>query len=236
METHHNKNNPWPMAGAIVIAGVLIAGSVFLANKPQTAAPTAPTDGSNAPVAVDSSKINTDNEPYIGDKNAPLTIAYFYDYQCPICKQEEETVTPQIIKDYVNTGKAKIVFKDFAFLGEDSQTLGLASRAVWELDPQKFYDWHKAIFDNQGQENTGWATPATILSISTSVLGSTEAAKVQSLMKTNAVKYQAAMDADKNEGAALGVNGTPSVIIGDKLVVGLTSYSQIKTTIDSQLK
>lgn len=143
---------------------------------------------------------------------------------------------PQLITDYVNTGKAKVVFKDFAFLGADSQTLGLASRAVWEVAPDKFYAWHKEVFAEQGEENSGWATPAKILSISTSVLGAADAAKVQTLMTTNATEYQKDMDADKAEGAALGVNGTPSFIIGNQLVVGADSYSSIQSIVDSQLK
>ena len=65
---------------------------------------------------------------------------------------------PQLKKDYIDTGKIRIVYKDLQFLGPDSTTLGQVSRAVWQLAPSKFADWHKAVYDNQGQEKTGWAT------------------------------------------------------------------------------
>src|SRR5262249_43602528 len=156
---------------------------------------------------------------------APLTIYYFFDYQCPFCKQNEETAMPSLITDYVNAGKVKIVFKDFAFLGQDSVTLGEWARAVWATDPQKFYNWHKAIYDAQGTENPGWATPAEITSGTTSVLGATETAAAAALVAKNATQYQAEMAADKTEGENAGVTGTPAMVIGDQLSVGAQPYA-----------
>ena len=142
---------------------------------------------------------------------------------------------PQLIKDYVNTGKAKLVFKDFQFLGPDSQTLGQFSRAVWAVAPDKFYDWHKAIYDNQGTENTGWATHDKIMSITTSVLGASLANQVNQLVTTNGAEYQKEMDADKAEGSGFGVTGTPSFIIGKQLIIGAQPYAAIKQVIDLTL-
>ena len=95
---------------------------------------------SSAPtVPPDSAKVAAAGEPFIGDDKAPVVMAYWYDYQCPFCRQNEESVLPRLIKDYVDTGKVKVVFKDFAFLGPDSQTAGYAARAVWQTTPDKFY-------------------------------------------------------------------------------------------------
>lgn len=227
---------------AIIIAGVIIAGAVFLGtsrspNAGAVATPQQPAQGQAAPqIAVDISKVKTTGEPTVGNPNAPVTMAYWYDYQCPFCKQNEETTMPQIVKEYVDTGKVKIVFKDFQFLSEDSQRLGKVSRAVWESDPDKFYQWHKAVYDNQGTENTGWATDAKILSITTGVLGATEAQKVMQLAVKNADAYQKEMDADKTEGGAMGINGTPGAIIGKQLISGAQPYAAFKQAIDTALK
>ncbi len=228
---------------AILIAGVLIAGAVFWSSKGGTnnsvasAQPTQQAQAQVAPqVAVDISKVNTQGEPFIGQPNAPVTIAYWSDYQCPFCKQNEETAMPQLIKEYVDTGKVKIVFKDYQFLGADSQTLGQFGRAVWAVAPDKFYLWHKAIYDNQGTENTGWATQSKILSITTNVLGGSDTSKVAALVKTNGATYQAAMDADKAEGTAMGVTGTPGMIIGTQLISGAQPYASFKQAIDTALK
>lgn len=225
---------------SIVVAGMFIAGALFFGNRggaPVVAGTQQPTPQAPAPqVAVDISKVKTDGVPFVGKANAPVTMAYWYDYQCPFCKRNEEEVMPQIVKDYVDTGKVKIVFKDFQFLSEDSQRLGKVSRAVWDTAPDKFYAWHKAVYDNQGTENTGWATDAKILSITTGVLGAADAQKVMQLAVKNADAYQKAMDADKAEGGSMGVNGTPGTIIGKQLISGAQPYEAFKVAIDAVLK
>jgi len=220
---------------SIIIAGVIIAGAVVFASKQPSPQPVAANPQQPAAVAVDVTKVETTGEPFIGNANAPVTIAYWYDYQCPFCQRNEQTAMPQIIKDYVDTGKAKIVFKDYQFLSEDSQRLGKVSRAVWETAPDKFYAWHKAVYDNQGTENTGWATDAKILSITTGVLGAADAQKVIQLAAKNTDAYQKEMDADKAEGTALGISGTPASIIGKQLVSGAQPYAAFQSAIEAAL-
>ena len=220
---------------AIIIAGVIIAGAVIFATK-QPVQQAAANPQPQAPVAVDVSKVKIDNEPFIGNANAPVTMAYWYDYQCPFCQKNEVETMPQIVKDYVDTGKLKIVFKDYQFLSEDSQRLGKVSRAVWETVPSKFYAWHKAVYDNQGTENTGWATDAKILSITTGVLGTADAQKVMQLAVKNSDAYQKEMDSDKAEGTAMGISGTPGAIIGKQLVSGAQPYSAFQAAVESALK
>ena len=222
---------------AVVLGGLFIAGAIVWTNgHPSGQTATNPQSAQTPPAqTADISKVKTDGEPFIGNPNAPITIAYWYDYQCPFCHQNEENTMPQLIKDYVDTGKAKLVFKDFQFLGPDSQTLGQFSRAVWASAPDKFYDWHKAIYDNQGTENTGWATHDKIMSITTSVLGASLANQVNQLVSTNGATYQKEMDADKAEGSGFGVTGTPSFIIGKQLIIGAQPYAAIKQVIDLTL-
>ena len=190
---------------------------------------------SSAPtVPPDSAKVAAAGEPFIGDDKAPVVMAYWYDYQCPFCRQNEESVLPRLIKDYVDTGKVKVVFKDFAFLGPDSQTAGYAARAVWETAPDKFYSWHKAMFDHQGEENSGWATKDKVIALTKTVAG-IDADKVEKLMTDNATDYQKVIDADSTEGASMGINGSPGVVIGTQLIVGAQSYDQFKSAIETAL-
>ena len=222
---------------AVVLAGLFIAGAIVWNNAHPYAktAATSPSPQAPAAQAADISKVKIDGEPFMGNPNAQITIAYWYDYQCPFCRRNEEDTMPQLIKDYVDTGKAKIVFKDFQFLGPDSQTLGQTSRAVWDIAPDKFYAWHKAVYDNQGTENTGWATADKIRSITEGVLGAADTNKVLALVKTKGTTYQKEMDADKAEGSAFGVTGTPGFVIGKQLVIGAQPYAAIKQVIDLTL-
>ena len=89
----------------------------------------------------------------------------------------------------------EVIFKDFQFLGSDSQVAGLAAKAVWEVAPDKFYDWHKAMYDKQDSENSGWGKKEDILALIKS--RGIDAIKVEGLMTSKAVPYQKALDADK---------------------------------------
>lgn len=224
---------------AIILAGAIIGGAIILgaiilgpSNRDTLGADARARQPPSQ--TADISKVKIAGEPFIGNQNAPVTIAYWYDYQCPFCRQNEETTMPQVVKDYVDTGKVKFVFKDFQFLGVDSQTLGQFSRAVWAVAPNKFYQWHKAVFDNQGTENSGWATHDKIMSITTSVLGA-DATKIDQQVTVNGAAYQKEMDADKTEGAAFGVTGTPGSLIGKRLIEGAQPYAAIKQVIDLTL-
>ncbi len=231
------KNN-FTVPSAILLGAIIIALAIIWALHPSS--PVAPTNPSQnvanpSASAVDISKVKIVGEPFLGNANAPVTIAYWFDYQCPYCKQDEENALPQVIKDYVDTGKVKIVFKDFPFLGPDSDTLAIAARAVWAVAPDKFYDWHKAIFDAQGQEGSGWASQSEIMSVTTAVLGAADAAQVSSLMTSQATTYETEITADKTEGSSLGVNGTPAMIIGKQLLVGAEPVSSIESAIQTAL-
>lgn len=228
---------------AILLVGIAISGSILWSNqrfieaiRETSGGPPGPesTTGQIPPGQPDIAKVSTLGEPFIGNENAPVVMAYWFDYQCPYCRLLEEEVMPRLIADYVQTGKLKIVFKDFAFLGPDSETAGLASRAVWETAPEKFYEWHKAMFDRQDDENAGWGTKEDILALTKTISG-IDPAKVEDLMTSRAAVYQKAIGADGAEGAGMGVDGTPGAIIGKKLIVGAEPYEQFKTAIDTQL-
>jgi protein-disulfide isomerase len=184
--------------------------------------------------SVDSSKVSAEGVAFVGDPKAPVTMAYWFDYQCPFCRQVEETVVGQLMTDYVQPGKLRILFKNFAFLGPDSETAALASDAVWEAAPDKFYQWHKAMFDMQGPENSGWASKDKIIALTKTIPG-IDAAKIEQLMTDHAAEYQKLIETDTAEGSAMGVNGTPGAIIGKELLVGAEPYQQFKADIDAEL-
>ncbi len=246
MENMQQQNNREPfnknvvvICGTIILVALIVAGAVLYSNATTKNGGNV---GNNAPVAqqqpnqtaVDVSKVKIAGHPFIGDPNAKVTIAYWYDYQCPFCQRVEQQVWSQVIKEYVDTGKVKIVYKDYQFLGADSQTAGWAEHAVWEVAPKKFYEWHKAMYDKQDNENSGWGSRADILALTKSL--GIDSAKVDQLMTTKVQEYQKAMDADKAEGTSFGVNGTPGTIIGKQLISGAQPYTAFKAVIDEVLK
>jgi protein-disulfide isomerase len=229
---------------AIIVAGAMIAVGLFFGLSATKGAAT--TAGTQQPAQkVDVKDVNMTDEPYIGNANAPLTMAYWSDYQCPFCKAVEVGGVPQInidpslptlITDYVDKGKLKIVFKDFAFLGKDSITGAEYARAVWALYPDKFYIWRDAMFKAQDQEgDQGFGNAATIDALTNKLAGFDDA-KIKTNLAANKAKYDAAIQADTAEGAKFGIQGTPGFVIGTKSIDGAVPPAQFKSAIDSQLK
>ena len=236
MENQNSKTGQW-IAIAIIIASLLISGSILYTKfgvNPGGGG-TAIENGQPGKKNVDVANVDIVGDPFIGNENAPAVMAYWSDYQCPFCKRHEELVMPQIVKNYVDSGKLKIVFKDYAFLGPDSQRISRYARGVWEVAPQKYYTWYKAMFDNQGDENTGWATDVKIMSITINAIGATDAQKVSALTRSKGDEYQKRIDMNKAEGTSMGVDGTPASIIGKQIVVGAQSYDTFKSAIDAAL-
>jgi protein-disulfide isomerase len=178
--------------------------------------------------------VDTKGEPFIGKTDAPVTLAYWLDFQCPFCQRFDLQTLPVLVEKYVNTGKLKVVFKDFQFLSEDSQTGGFAAHAVWELYPAKYFEWHTAMFEAQDEEHGGFGDKASIIALTRKISG-IDADAVSRLMDQKNAEYQAEQDADKAEGAKFGVQGTPGFILGTQRVSGAQPIEVFSQLIDAEL-
>ena len=221
------------LPGSVLIGLLLIAGAV-LWNGSHPAAGTQQT-GAGAPAAtVNIKDVKTAGEPFIGSANAPITIAEWSDYQCPFCKQFELTTLPQVITDYVATGKVKIVFKDFAFLGPDSMVEAEYARAIWALYPTQFAAWRTAIYTQEPQENSlNAADNLTFLAKVINSVSGLNLANIKAAVAANQATYDAAINADKTEAGNFGVNATPSFIIGTQLIAGAYPYATFQSAISA---
>ena len=93
--------------------------------------------------------------PVEGDKDAPITIIEFGDYQCPKCKGWFQNEKSKITSNYITKGIAKLYFLDSAWLGDDSIA---AAQATYCADDQgKFIEYHSTLYNNQAGIQDGWA-------------------------------------------------------------------------------
>ncbi|MFA5998045.1 MAG: thioredoxin domain-containing protein [Candidatus Paceibacterota bacterium] len=229
METNDTNSKFLPVA--VVVAGLLIAGAVMW-NGSRPAGPTGP----GAAPAVNIKDIKTDGDPFIGSADAPLTIAFWSDFQCPFCKNFELGTLPQIIENYVDTGKVKLVMMDFTFLGNDSVDAAVYSRSVWKLYPDQYFAWRTAMYVAQDEEgDQGFGDAASIDKLNATIAG-IDAAKVVADVKANESAYKAAADADRAEAQKAGVNATPSFVIGTQVIQGAYPYANFQAAIDAALK
>jgi len=220
---------------AALFAGlVIVAGAIYFGHGLQPAAQQG-TTGEPTAAAVDIKNVKTAGQPVVGNASAPVEVAVFFDYQCPFCKQFDQTVLSQIYTNYVQTGKVKVVLKDFDFIGPDSLVASEYSHAVWDLYPDKFYAWYSAMFAAQDEENKGFGDEASIQKLTAGIAG-IDAAKVAAQVKAKKSDYDAAIQANFTEGQTYGIQGTPSVIVGKTLLQGNQTYAAVSALIDAELK
>jgi protein-disulfide isomerase len=227
---------------AIVVAGVFVAGGLFLGlSRGTTAAPAAA--GTAPATTADITKVTTDGAPFIGEAHAPVVMAFWSDFQCPYCKAFEvggipqiptPAAMPDIIKNYVATGKLKIVFKEFPFLGKDSITAGEYEHAIWKLYPDQYFAWRTAMYQAQDEEgDKGFGNAVTIDKLITTSFAKINDALVRADIAKNKTSYDAALVADMQEGQAMGVQGTPGFVIGKTLIAGAEAYATFAKAIDA---
>ena len=106
------------------------------------------------------SKLIDDGSPILGNANAPITILEWGDYQCTFCYKFHQNTLEIIKDDFIETGKIKLVFKDFPLNGPDSRK---AAEATYCAEDQgKYWEYHDELYKNWGGERTGWITTESL--------------------------------------------------------------------------
>lgn len=226
------KRDPF-LPASIIVAAIVIAGAVIYSTGQREVAkqPALLTD--NEPAAGAGLNSLIDDDVVLGDSNAPVEVVEFGDYQCPFCGRFFNNVEPRLISEYVETGKVKFVYRDFAFLGPESLAAALASQCAAEQG--KFWEYHDKLFRAEitdGRENNGNLSPAFMKSLAAEL--GLNGGQFARCLDTR--KYQTEIDKDYEDGVANGVNGTPATFVSGKLMSGALPYSVFKSAIDNALK
>lgn len=98
----------------------------------------------------------SNGSPILGDPDAPITLVEFGDYQCHYCNVFFQSIEKDILKNYVDTGKVKIIFKDYNIIGEDSVKASQGAHCA--NDQGLFWEYHDILYSNWTGENNGWAS------------------------------------------------------------------------------
>src|SRR5437899_11709015 len=189
-------------------------------------------NGGNLTSSASGPLSSTSVTPVRGAANAPVTIFEFGDFQCTFCRQWFLNTEPQIVQNLVNTGKVKLVWKDFDYYGPDSTS---ASEAAYSAGEQgKFWQFHNYLYSHQGTPNSGWASRANLMSFAQSLgLNMT-----QFNLSFNSGKYDSLIKNNFADGQKLGANGTPTFVVlgpNGKTVQLIVSkpYSAFELAVDS---
>ena len=164
----------------------------------------------------------------IGDPNAPVRVVEYGDYQCPGCGFFARELESRLIADYVVSGKASFEYRDYAFIGEESERA--AEAAFCAQDQDTFWPYHKTLFYNQDGENQG-AFPERRLRAMAEELD-LDAERFGDCLSDGA--REAEVDAMRDEAQDLGVSGTPSFFVNGERVE-YRGYESVAAAIERQL-
>lgn len=253
--------NPiYALPAAILVGSILISASIFYNTKlfiakglggvntailgNNTGQPTIPNQPSQAAAAPAEgpAQVSIDDDPVMGNKNAPLTIIEFSDYECPFCKRSFSDVIPNLKKDYIDTGKVKFVYRDLplAFHQNAHKEAQAAECARSQGGDTAYFKYHDQIFTRTTSNGTGLALDQ--LPVIAKDIGLNVSQFQQCL---DSEKYKAEVDKDIADATAAGASGTPTWFIGKTTangtiegarIVGAQPYTAFKTIIDQQLK
>ena len=183
-------------------------------------------------------KNSADNDPVIGDPNAPITIVEFSDFQCPFCARFNTQTLPLILKEYIDLGKVKLVFRDFPIQSIHSNALLASVAAECANEQEKFKEMHDVLFEKQNE----WSKMETVEAIS---MFSQYASSIQLDQRLfdaclNSGKYIEEIKKDLDDGRIYGVTGTPGFFIGNDQMgfvelKGSQPFESFKKVIDAQL-
>jgi protein-disulfide isomerase len=215
--------------GALLIVGAFAFfigdgdnGTGQVINNPPPAANNPP----SAPAIVE---VNYEDAPSKGNKDAPVVLVEYTDYQCPFCERHFTQTYSQIVSQYVDTGKVLYVSKDFPLnnIHPQAQKAAEATHCVRDqLGDDGFFKMHDLLFQNQASLNVAnfkkWARE----------------------VGADGSEFDGCLDSGKNagivaknlqEGQADGIRGTPGFLINGKALSGAQPFSAFQQAIESEL-
>lgn len=230
--------------GAIILAGLVIAGAIFLTNRSKSTDGT-DTTGGETETAQDDPAANEEfpqattsigESPYLGDiKKAKVALVEYTDFQCPYCEKYAVETKGDIISNYVDTGEIVYVIRNLPldFHGQIAIDSAHAGLCVDEIaGAEKYFEFYSKAFSKESTDDL--AAVAEGMGI--------DMGKYNDCMDSD--RYVDEIDADTAAATAAGVQGTPGFVIGvldddgnveGKLIAGAYPYASFEALIEEML-
>ncbi len=188
--------------------------------------------------AAEPVKISMDNDPIIGNPDAPITIVEFSDFQCPFCARFHTQTLPSLLEEYIEQGKVKLVFRDFPIQSIHPNALPASVAAECANDQNKFREMHDALFENQNNWNRLEISDA--LSLFSQYASDMQLDQELFDLCLNSGKHIPEIQNDLNDGRNYGISGTPGFFVGNDQIgfvelKGAQPFESFKKVIDAQL-
>ena len=156
----------------------------------------------------------------VANADGDVTLVQFFDYKCGYCRGMAAGLQNLIAGD----PKLRVVYKEFPVLGPDSVMAARAALAAWGQGPEKYEAFHNALMTTKDLSlDTIKATAAQV---------GLDTEKLVADMQSEAVEAQLA--ANHALAQDLGISGTPSFVIGAKLIPGAVDIAQIQAMVAAE--
>jgi len=226
-----SKLNVWKIVSGVL--GILLIISIFTNGfglnlereviKDAQPAQAAQPRGGSAP-SLDMKELIDDDEVR-GDKNAKVTIVEWSDFECPFCTRFYTQTLESIIKEYVDTGKVKFVYRDFP-LDFHTNAQKASESAECAGEQGKFWEMHDMLFEK------GVSGGVSSFKQFASSIG-LDSNKFNECLDSG--KMEEEVKKDMQDGTAVGIIGTPGFIINGQLVSGAQPFENFKQVIEAEL-
>jgi len=197
------------IGAAIASITIIVAFLGFneISNEAELVIQPTPTIQESGPPKITMETFLANGSPILGNPNAPVTLVEFGDYQCHFCNVFFHTTEDDILKNYVETGRVKMIFKDYNIIGPDS--IRASHGAHCAEDQGLFWEYHDILYSNWTGENNGWASSENLVKFAQEInLDMDE----WSECVTNGLHSQT-IDASNEDAKTLEITGTPAFFV-----------------------
>ncbi len=222
--------------GVLLVAGV---GYLLFGRQTEPATPRSPQSTNTAQDKEETRRVA--DEPFqliVGRADAPITIVEYSDYKCPNCNRFYQGAYQEIKREWLDTGKARLVFRPYPLFGEDA---GLALYASYCAEEQHgFPAYHDVLFEHMWDNFLSKGdtdaivrklfTPEKLGALAEKAGLDGNAFAACAAGETHGDAYRAAVD----KAAGDSVQGAPTIIIGDQKIIGPQPYSVYKALLSVQ--
>jgi protein-disulfide isomerase len=201
------KKRMLQLGGALVAAAVIVVVAIVVSSGGSSNKGSSSGKAAGADQASQLLNSIPQQGTTLGNPKAPVTLLEFADLQCPFCRDYTINTFPSVVAKYVKTGKVKMVFQNYAFIGPDSLTAARAAEAAGKQN--KLWNFIDVFYNNQGTENTDYVTDKFLTKIADGA--GVDANKM--LTDRQDPKVDQAIALAQQAAQQAGVNSTPTFIL-----------------------
>jgi protein-disulfide isomerase len=169
--------------------------------------------------------VGYEDQPTLGQRNAPLKVILFENFMCEHCKVFEADVFPALKRDYIDTGKVEVYYLNLAWGSEQAELSALAGECAYRQDESAFWNFKSDLYAAQGS----WQTLDDLLTVAGA---SYDVPPLRQCIEEK--RYTSEVQRDLDLADKVGVQGTPSIVVGNQGFEA-PDYATLKQAIDAQL-